>query len=162
MIRCNFSRHDRFAGPRRAFDDHAFAPVANWINGKHDSAFVRLHHLLHQDGHARISDDALLRSVEERTRREQRRPAFADTIENGVAATHVQITFLLTGETGRDPVFGYGARTHRDQVAMLERGVGGQNGLERVTRAVVWTRFSAGLRLPRAREPVRLRRRGSS
>src|ERR671912_2392348 len=95
MIGRDLTRDDRLAESRRAFYDHALATVADRIDREHDAALVCLHHLLNDDGHTRIAEHTFLRAVEERARREERRPAFLYLSENRLASTHVQIAFLL-------------------------------------------------------------------
>ena len=162
MIGRNFSRHDRFAEPGRAFDDHAVAPVANRIDRKHDAALVGLHHLLHDHRHPRVSEDGFLRAVEHRARREERGPAFAHTIENRIAAGARSDSFPAgrrNWPSARLRIRRSNARP-RGRYARVLRAR--RESHRRAAQAGEWTRSSGGLHVPHARPRALRRRRGSS
>jgi hypothetical protein len=83
---------------------------------------------LHDHGHAHITViDAVAGPVDDGAVGEQRRPAAADVVEDGVGADDVEVAVVLAGERRRGEVFGCRTRANGERNPITEPMHGGSD-----------------------------------
>ena len=115
-VRRDAAGDDRLAEPEGALDHEAVALARGRVDREHH-ARARASHLAlddHGDVHVGLAKTAL-GPVEDRAGTEQRRPAAAHRVDDGVVTADVEEGLVHTREGGRLGVLGGRRRAHRDR-----------------------------------------------
>jgi hypothetical protein len=113
----NETGHDPFAQSQHRLDHHVVASFTDGIDREQHAARIGDHHLLHDHGDRQIAKVTLVTPVEEGSRREERRPALPDAVDDGVGAKDAEERVVLAGEAGAIAVLTDRARPDGDQRA---------------------------------------------
>ncbi len=112
-IRGHITGDNHFTQPQDGFNGYLAGIAEYWVQSKHHSGSLRLHHLLYRDSNTNLEVvKTLLNSVEDSSCFKEGSPALLNGFHHIVFSFNVKVGALLTGKGSLGQVFSGGRRAY--------------------------------------------------